>query len=329
MIIGIILWLFHLDKPAVNEVKNVPANFKEWINDNKDRIEVVEKRGKLPYFIRDNRENVEEMAEDTRRILAGEKPLPGSENEVRSLPSNFSDWIRDNRERAKGWTNMAYFVKDNIKYVDNFQVDTYAPEERKFTRAHRTKPAMMEMLESWLHGKYPQVPTTEMAAIYHYTRGDISDYRQLNKQLRENRLSEFYLAFSELLSSALSKLPPYEGTVYRTLRLNRANLREWIDRAKNQDIVTFEGFTSTSKSLEVVRKNIERKKENRKNNESDIIIIIKGKNGKWIEEFSQFDGKHKPLPNQHEVMFDKGSKFKIESVKENSEGRWIFQLKET
>ena len=269
-----------------------------------------------------------EMAEDTRRILAGEKPLQGSENEVRSLPSNFSDWIRDNRERAKGWTNMAYFVKDNIKYVDNFQVDTYAPEERKFTRAHRTKPAMMEMLESWLHGKYPQVPTTEMAAIYHYTRGDISDYRQLNKQLRENRLSEFNLAFSKLLSSALSKLKAYEGTTYRTIRLNRTNLKDWIKKALNQESVTFNGFTSTSKSFDIVKDKLDRITSHSKSNERDVILIIEGKNGRWIEEFSQFDGTHKPFPNQQEVLFDKDSRFQFQSVTENSDGILEFRLAE-
>ncbi|MBD5309133.1 MAG: hypothetical protein HDS10_01705 [Bacteroides sp.] len=62
------------------------------------------------------------MAEDTRRILAGEKPLPGSENEVRSLPSNFSDWIRDNTERIgraeSGKGSLPYFIRDNRTAVE-------------------------------------------------------------------------------------------------------------------------------------------------------------------------------------------------------------------
>jgi hypothetical protein len=39
---------------SVNEVKDVPDNFKKWIADNKDRIEKAEKCGTLPYFIKDN-----------------------------------------------------------------------------------------------------------------------------------------------------------------------------------------------------------------------------------------------------------------------------------
>ena len=47
------------DVKSVNEVTDVPQNFKEWIRDNSDRIEAAEKRGNLPYFIRDNKDDVE------------------------------------------------------------------------------------------------------------------------------------------------------------------------------------------------------------------------------------------------------------------------------
>jgi hypothetical protein len=39
---------------SVNSVKDVPDNFKEWAEANKDRIERAEKRGTLPYFLKDN-----------------------------------------------------------------------------------------------------------------------------------------------------------------------------------------------------------------------------------------------------------------------------------
>ena len=48
-------------EPSVNEVSEVPDGFKEWIADNADRIEAAEKRGTQPYFIRDNREAVDEV----------------------------------------------------------------------------------------------------------------------------------------------------------------------------------------------------------------------------------------------------------------------------
>jgi hypothetical protein len=39
---------------SVNEVKDVPENFKKWLTDNNGRIERAEKRGTLPYFLKDN-----------------------------------------------------------------------------------------------------------------------------------------------------------------------------------------------------------------------------------------------------------------------------------
>lgn len=39
---------------SVNTVKDVPENYKKWINDNYDRIESARKNNTLPYFLRDN-----------------------------------------------------------------------------------------------------------------------------------------------------------------------------------------------------------------------------------------------------------------------------------
>jgi hypothetical protein len=50
---------------SVNEVKDVPENFKKWLTENSSRIERAEKRGTLPYFIKDNASFVEEAKEVT------------------------------------------------------------------------------------------------------------------------------------------------------------------------------------------------------------------------------------------------------------------------
>lgn len=272
--------------------------------------------------------SMEEIAEDNRRILRGEEPTEGSVNAVSEPPKSFNEWIDNNRERAKGWANMPYFVRDNPQYVSNFKVDTYSPEERKFTRATRTKPAMKEMMGAWIQARYPDIPNTEKAAIFHYTRGDRSDYRQLNKQLRDNALTEFSLAFSELLSSGLSKLPTVEITTYRTVRLNKTQMRRWAEMASKQSDITFDGFTSTSESLTETENFMMRKAASRKNNETDVLLVIRGKTGHRIEDFSQFGGRYANLPNQQEVLFDKGGQFIFESVEQDANGRWVFHLRE-
>ena len=44
------------DVKSENEVTDVPKNFKEWATGNWNRIAAAEKRGTLPYFLRDNKE---------------------------------------------------------------------------------------------------------------------------------------------------------------------------------------------------------------------------------------------------------------------------------
>lgn len=88
----------------------------------------------------------EEMAEDNRRIMAGEAPVQGSKNEVTDVPDNFKQWLRDNEERAKRSYSLPYFIKDNKQFLPkNYQglyamkmpYETFAEYEaaRKYNKA--------------------------------------------------------------------------------------------------------------------------------------------------------------------------------------------------
>ena len=59
----------------------------------------------------------EEIAEDTRRILAGE-PLDGkSVNRVDDVPKEFKQWLKDNEERIARAKSLPYFLSDNRSIV--------------------------------------------------------------------------------------------------------------------------------------------------------------------------------------------------------------------
>ena len=178
----------------------------------------------------------EEFMEYQQRLLNGEDVSNYHfKGEVKGVPDNFNKWIDKNKERAKGWSNMPYFVRHNPHYVKGFEVDTYSAEERKFTRARKTKFAMEESLGIFLQKKYPNIPNTEKAAIFYYTQKEGSRFRQLNKQLRNGNLTEFNEAFSKLLSKGISNLPKFENNVYRTIRLNKTVLKNWVELAINKD----------------------------------------------------------------------------------------------
>ncbi len=74
-----------------------------------------------------------EMAEDTRRILAGEEPLKGSVNTVRDVPDAFGKWVEANKDRieaAEERGTTPYFIKDNRETVKRIiEVGIASPAE--------------------------------------------------------------------------------------------------------------------------------------------------------------------------------------------------------
>lgn len=267
----------------------------------------------------------EEMQEDTKRILAGENPKKGSVNAIGDVPDAFKAWIEGNKERAKGWFSMPQFIRQNPQHVNGFEVDTYTKAERKFTRSRKTNEAMQESLGIFLQRKYPEIPNTEKAAIYYYTQGEGAAFRQLNNQLRKGNLSEFNEAFSQLLSQGLSKLKTTTETVYRKVRLNKTNLGEYLSLAEKKETAVFKGFTSTSLDRQTAidfRSNSKPKK-----NETDVLLVIRGKSGHPIEDLSQFGGRFARKTNQREVLFDSGCEFSFDKIK-IEDGRYVFYLTE-
>ena len=273
-----------------------------------------------------------EMAEENRRFMRGEEPIPSSDsvNTVKDVPEAFKSWIENNQERAKGWQTMPYFVKDNAKYTRSFVVDTYDQYERKFTKAHKTKDAMFTAVKE-LSIRYPEIPNTELGAIYHFTRGDVSAFRQLNNQLRKGNVTEFNEAFATLMERGLEKIEPVTATTYRTIRLNKTNLREWLKMANDttSQVATFEGFTSSSLDRSIVE-GLAEKHTGIKPNETDILLVIRGKSGRPIENLSQFGTLNNGLPNQREVLFIRGKQFRVLSYRklENRACGYEFEIEE-
>ena len=104
-------------------------------------------------------------------------------------------------------------------------------------------------------------------------------------------------------------------------------LRAWVNRANEQEETTFSGFTSTSSERSVVETMIQAKSVGRKNNESDVLLVIQSKSGRPIQDFSQFGGRFSGLPNQREILFDKGLKVRFDRVVQEGD-RFVFYLSE-
>ena len=66
-----------------------------------------------------------ELEADEQRILRGEEPSEGSENEVQDVPQAFNDWQKRNVKRAEKHYSKPYFVSDNLRYVMPELADAY------------------------------------------------------------------------------------------------------------------------------------------------------------------------------------------------------------
>ncbi len=90
----------------------------------------------------------EEMKSDNERIMRGEEPSEGSANEVKGMPGNFNEWMKDNDERigrAEKRNTLPYFLKDNSKIIkpianNKIKEDTIAELSYKYGGRTLSKP---------------------------------------------------------------------------------------------------------------------------------------------------------------------------------------------
>ena len=126
---------------------------------------------------------------------------------------------------------------------------------------------------------------TELLAVVGYTGGD---FQIINSSLwRQSKRDLTTLKpYIGALSSALAKLPSYQGTVYRITYMRD---RHALDPGR---VVTPQGFTSTSMpgGGSMVS--------------GDVKLIIQSKTGKRIDYFSD-------APYESEVLFAPGARFKV------------------
>nr|DAY18813.1 MAG TPA: Tas1 [Caudoviricetes sp.] len=142
---------------SINEVKDVPDEFKKWVLENHQKIEKAQKRNTLPYFLRDNKSIVQNInTENSAKELVNRASLVG--NEVQSLaesiakknkgfvtPINYKSISSITRKvTTEGIT--PYDIKDAVRttiIVPRSQIDQVLnelSESDSFVRLKRQKP---------------------------------------------------------------------------------------------------------------------------------------------------------------------------------------------
>lgn len=232
-------------------------------------------------------------------------------NEVKDVPDAFKQWIDSNIHRAKSWDSMPYFIRDNGGYIrEDFKVNVYNKTEKAFVRKRRTNLAMSRV--EYYNKTYPNIPEVQQAAVNAYTQAVRKENkgatsREINRRLRREIEDEYVDVASTLISQALSKLPKYEGVVYRGETMSMKKLQErFLDHIG--DVVSDKGFVSSSLYEDTPRKFVSHNGVPK--NHKRVIFEIQSKNGRDISKISEFNGIF-TLENQYEVLFNKRTKFYV------------------
>lgn len=123
----------------------------------------------------------------------------------------------------------------------------------------------------------------------------INDYLRLNKPLPENDGGKNLKAISDNTSNALKKLPNYKGTVHRDVPLDNGisvlDINELKNRYSKGNIVVEKAFTSTTT-------------DDTYDDSFEIHFTIESKTGKDVSSYVFHN-------DEHEVLIDKNTKFKV------------------
>lgn len=243
-----------------------------------------------------------------------------SVNKINDVPDEFKKWIQDNIYRAKSWETAPYFIRDNSDYIrEDFKVNVYNQTEKSFVRKRRTNLAMSRV--EFYNKGYPDIPEVQLAAINAYTQAATTGNkgatsREINRRLRNGTEDDYVEAASTLISQGLKELPSHQGVVYRGETMSMAKLQErFLDHIGG--IVSDKGFFSASLYLDTPQKFISH--DGVPKSHKRVIFEIQSKNGRDISRISEFNGIFTD-ENQHEILFDKQTKFLIPSKPETKNG---------
>jgi hypothetical protein len=198
-----------------------------------------------------------------------------------------------------GADNFSFIVSRNksiIKYDKEFKAKKYDPIETAALTHYTNATGEYALINSVLRGSDQKV-----AAIMQ-DREKSGDKRNI-EEIRQRVAIQ-----TALINSALDKMPNYEGKVYRVSALDPAIANSY----KVGQEITEKGFTSTGTEKPIGI--------NIKKGKIETIFNIKSKTGKSISKFSD-------TPQEDEVLFKSGTKFKVTKKREEN-GKIIIEMEE-
>lgn len=99
------------DTSSRRKVKDVPAQFKNWLEDNSERVQKAKDKGTLPYFLRDNSKYVEVAKKPTALEIAKQRHASRTPEQIQAIKSEWAD-RRATRKYGKNILSYMSGIKD-------------------------------------------------------------------------------------------------------------------------------------------------------------------------------------------------------------------------
>ncbi|MGL4865827.1 MAG: Fic family protein, partial [Cetobacterium sp.] len=225
-------------------------------------------------------------------------------NDSESRPGNYEKQLIESEAYKSGKDIKNKVVGDSEVVINKETNPNKVMKDEKAT-ARNKKEAKKAISKQELE---KVLKTTEYNAILKYT-DEKGGYSQLNKALRETgeprKVDEGWV---RNLDSALKKVPKYEGKVVRTVDLPKGEaLDKFLAQHKEGSEITYNEYVSTSK------------KELFELNPTVTIEIPNSTEGRDISKLGSHEG---------EVLYERGSKFKVVEVVKKKNGTYKIKLEE-
>jgi outer membrane biosynthesis protein TonB len=285
--------------------------------------QVLAKSAKAPKQPKGSVKQVQEkVPKQTQKSKAEKQTAKGAKKEAPKLEvkKDIKPTDKEEKKETKDVKQTAQEQKTSIEIPKNYKnFSMSADEKAAYSARLQNTPEDSDEYSSYAFAqdkKYPGLDISEAAALNNYSK---LAYAATNKYLRsdndaekiyksqdsittdddsfvyykkdKNRLEEDTIADIRAITSALNKLPDYDGIVYRGTPIRSLTPEQIEANYLPGSIITEKGFTSTSASSGAKF-------------DGEVQYEIKSRTGKKIQDLSQYKG-------ENEVLFRPDTKFKV------------------
>lgn len=132
---------------SVNQVKDVPENFKKWVEKNQSRIDAARERGKVAYFIRDNEQYIDFHTKHYKSGGSLSLPIRGTQNK-QEYKSNIKVYSELARYHGANYRVLPVDNTDGRKNPDALNLDKNLKSDCKTPVTNNGKNAIQNAIKA-------------------------------------------------------------------------------------------------------------------------------------------------------------------------------------